>query len=145
MSQTSSERFRFCPQCGASRADVGGNPLVCAGCGFKHYFGPAVAVGAIISVLYVDEPMMQSNPAYWAAHIGTGLLSVVCLELFGLYRMPTLSSAITNMPRLLLGWAVAFMLLVAAVIFMKQAGEFSRVWLAAWFGFGSVATGRPCS
>ena len=48
MSQTSSERFHFCPQCGRSRADVGGNPLACADCGFKHYFGPAVAVGAII-------------------------------------------------------------------------------------------------
>jgi len=48
MSQTASERFLFCPQCGSARSDVGGNPLSCTACGFKHYFGPAVAVGGII-------------------------------------------------------------------------------------------------
>jgi len=48
MSQTTSERFLFCPQCGHARTDVGGNPLSCTNCGFKHYFGPAVAVGGII-------------------------------------------------------------------------------------------------
>jgi ADP-ribose pyrophosphatase YjhB (NUDIX family) len=43
------EAFAFCPQCGCSAGDVGQNPFSCAGCGFRFYFGPTVAVGAIVT------------------------------------------------------------------------------------------------
>ena len=101
------------------------------------------ALGWVIAVLYVNEPLIHVSPAYWAAHIGTGVFSVICFELFGLYRMPALSSAIATVPRLLLGWAVAFTALVAGVFFLKIGAEFSRVWLATWFlagGLGLIAS-----
>ena len=96
------------------------------------------AIGFVIAWAYVDEPMVQTSAAYWAAHIGTGLVAVVCFELFGLYRMPALPAVVANMPRLLLGWGIAFSLLVAGVFFLKVGSEFSRVWLAAWFLFGAL-------
>ena len=100
--------------------------------------------GLIIATAYVEEPFIYANPAYLAAHITTGLATVLSLELFGLYSMPALSASLANMPRLLLGWGVAFMTLVAAVFFLKMGTEFSRVWLATWFGVGAAGliTGR---
>ncbi len=96
-------------------------------------------IGFAIAALYVDEPSIAANPSYWLAHSAVGLLTVVAFELFGLYRMPALSSAVAHMPRVLLGWAGAFAVLVVAVFFSKVGAEFSRVWLAAWFGIGSMA------
>ena len=96
------------------------------------------AIGWGVAAAYVDEPALLLNTSYWAAHMATGLLAVVALELFGLYAMSALSSAITNLPRVLLAWALAFSLFVAGIFFLKIGAEFSRVWLAAWFALGSV-------
>ena len=96
------------------------------------------AIGWVVATLYVDEPALLLNSSYWAAHIATGLLAVVSLELFGLYTMPALASAIANIPRVLLGWALAFTLFVASIFFLKIGSEFSRVWLAAWFALGAA-------
>ena len=43
-----SEKFQFCPQCGAGVSARGPNaPLNCAACGFHFYFNPSVAAAAI--------------------------------------------------------------------------------------------------
>jgi Undecaprenyl-phosphate glucose phosphotransferase len=106
---------------------------------FRGIEGVLVGViGFVISVLYVTEPFVSASLTYGAAHVAVGATTVVALELFGLYRMTTLSAALPNIPRVLLGWAVAFTALVASVFFMKLGTEFSRVWLAAWFSLGSL-------
>jgi len=95
-------------------------------------------VGVAIAQLYVDEPLVHANMNYWAAHIAMGISTVVAFELFGLYAMSALSSALKTMPRMLLAWTMAFTVLVATVFFLKLGAEFSRVWVATWFGAGSV-------
>ena len=120
------------------------SPVVLRGL-FRVFEGMFVALsGLIIASIYVDEPLVHANPAYLAAHVLTGIATVLSLELFGLYSMPALSASLANMPRLLLGWSVAFMALVAAVFFLKMGTEFSRVWLATWFSTGclGLVTGR---
>jgi len=97
------------------------------------------AIGAIVAKLYVNEPSVQLNAGYWAAHILTGLVAVISFELFGLYTMAALSASLANIPRILFGWTVAFAMCVAGIFFLKIGSEFSRVWLAAWFVFGSLA------
>ena len=49
MSLRPPETFRHCPMCGKQPAKVGGNPFRCKSCGFVFYFGPAVAVGGILT------------------------------------------------------------------------------------------------
>jgi len=97
-----------------------------------------MGVGFAIAQLYVDEPLVHANPNYWSAHIAMGIATVVAFELFGLYAMSALSSALKTMPRMLLAWTMAFTVLVATVFFLKLGTEFSRVWVATWFGAGSV-------
>jgi FlaA1/EpsC-like NDP-sugar epimerase len=114
------------------------SPLVLRGA-FRAFEGVSIAlIGLVIALNYVDEPLLHANPYYAAAHVAMGLMTIVVLELFGLYTMPALSSAIANLPRLLAGWTVAFMALMASVFFAKLGTEFSRVWLAAWFAFGGL-------
>jgi len=96
------------------------------------------AIGAIVAAVYVNEPSVLANGAYWAAHVLTGLAAVLSFELFGLYSMSALSSALSNIPRMLFGWAIAFALCVAGIFFLKIGSDFSRVWLAAWFALGAL-------
>lgn len=41
--------FLYCPKCGRSAESSGKNPFHCAACHFKFFFGPTVAVGAIVA------------------------------------------------------------------------------------------------
>ena len=43
-----SQSFRFCPRCGVASAVIGASPFGCSECGFKIYFSPTAAVGAIL-------------------------------------------------------------------------------------------------
>jgi ADP-ribose pyrophosphatase YjhB (NUDIX family) len=49
MTQRLPEAFAFCPKCGRASESVGKNPFYCSGCAFKFFFGPTVAVGAIVT------------------------------------------------------------------------------------------------
>lgn len=41
--------YRFCPRCAAGCASPGKNPFHCDQCDFTYFFGPTVAVGAIVT------------------------------------------------------------------------------------------------
>ena len=113
------------------------SPVVLRGV-FRAIEGTLLCViGWVVAELYVNEPLVHLNSAYWAAHVATGLLAVISFELFGLYAMSALSAAIAQMPRVLMGWSLAFTLFVASIFFLKIGSEFSRVWLATWFALGA--------
>jgi Undecaprenyl-phosphate glucose phosphotransferase len=101
-------------------------------------FAAPALVGLAIALLYVDEPVI-SRAAFLLAAIFVGLSTVAVFELLNLYSLPALTSAIRQMPRVLLGWTATFALLLAAVFFMKQGYEFSRVWFALWYTAGAAA------
>ena len=114
------------------------SPLVVRGL-YRAFEGLVVCIaGFAIAQVYVDEPLVHANTYYWAAHFAMGIATIASLELFGLYSMSSLTSALRSIPRVAVGWAVAFTALVAAVFFLKIGAEFSRVWLATWFGVGGA-------
>ncbi|MEO0672291.1 MAG: sugar transferase, partial [Pseudomonadota bacterium] len=94
--------------------------------------------GFAIAFLYVPAPDLWASSQYLIALIATALLTVVFFEALGAYTVNALSSIVQPMSRLLLGWTMATGLLVAAVFFLKIGAEFSRVWLALWFGLGAM-------
>ena len=96
------------------------------------------AIGALVAAVYVQEANVLSHGPYWVALVSTGFAAVISFELFGLYTMSALSGAVASFPRVMLGWALAFALCMAAIFFLKIGAEFSRVWLAGWFMLGSV-------
>lgn len=102
-------------------------------------FTLAFALGLAIAILYVNEPTVVGRPSFLFAVACTGLVTVGAFELLQLYTLPSFTAYIRNMPRVILGWTVAFALLLAAVFFFKSGHQFSRVWFALWFVSGAVA------
>jgi len=49
MNQPLPEAFAFCPKCGAAAETIGANPFQCTSCSFRFFFGPTVAVAAIVT------------------------------------------------------------------------------------------------
>lgn len=102
------------------------------------------AIGFLVAGAYVNEPSIFTDARYWLAHGATAVTVVLTLELLSLYRISALSTPLSKMPRVLAGLSGAFTALFAAMFFLKSSDDFSRVWLAAWFGFSvlSIATLR---
>lgn len=109
--------------------------------GFARFadFATTTLLGLFIALAYVSEPSVGSNPVYLGAIAVTGLLTVSMFEVLGLYSIAAFTAIVRNMPRLVLGWTVAWGLIVAGVFFMKIGADVSRVWLAAWFTAGAAA------
>jgi Undecaprenyl-phosphate glucose phosphotransferase len=91
------------------------------------------AFGLLIAVLYVDEPAVANDPRYLSAIALTGLATLVVFELLGLYTLRVFSSFVKKMPGVMLGWSVAFAVLVVGLFLLKIGAEISRVWLSAWY------------
>ena len=99
-------------------------------------FGEFSVIGLLsllIAALYLPLTTLTAGPHYFIAAAGTSLLAVVIFDLLGLYRQPALLNAPRQFPRVLFGWALAMSVTVAAIFFLKNGAEFSRVWVATWF------------
>ncbi|MEQ1712544.1 MAG: undecaprenyl-phosphate glucose phosphotransferase, partial [Hyphomicrobium sp.] len=102
-------------------------------------FLTATILGLAIALVYVNEPDVGSNPVYLSAIAATGLFVVGSFEVLGLYTIAAFTSILRQMPRIVLGWTIAFGLFVVSVFFVKMGAELSRVWLAVWYTAGAAA------
>ncbi len=102
-------------------------------------FAVSVLSGLLIAALYVDEGLATHALGYTGAVAGTAVILVLVFEYFQLYQVSKFSSVAPQLPRLVLGSAIAFVGLAAVVFFFKAGDEFSRFWLAAWFVAGTCS------
>jgi len=102
-------------------------------------FALCAIAGLLVAAAYVPEPDEALHAGYLLAASATAGLSVFLFDRLGLYRVDRLGAALTNLPRLALGWTVSFAVLAAGLFFAKAGDEFSRVWMAAWFVGGGAA------
>ncbi len=102
-------------------------------------FLTATVLGLAIALLYVNEPQVASSPIYLTAIAATGLFVVGAFEVLSLYTIAAFTSILRQMPRIVLGWTIAFGLFVVSVFFTKMGAELSRVWLAIWYTAGATA------
>lgn len=109
------------------------SPVVVRGMVRLADFTIVTLLGLLIAQTYVDEAGVLYNPRYLTAVALTGVATLLTFELLGLYTLRTFSSFVLRMPRVLLGWTIAFVVLLAAIFFLKIGPDISRVWLATWF------------
>ncbi|HVZ04343.1 undecaprenyl-phosphate glucose phosphotransferase [Hyphomicrobium sp.] len=95
-------------------------------------------LGLAIAHLYVSEQGVLQNTVYLFATALVGAAAVVSFGLLDLYSLRALSTSIKSLPAIMLGWTVAFAVLVAGIFFLKIGSEVSRVWLATWFVSGAL-------
>lgn len=97
------------------------------------------AIGFAIALLYVDEPSILTNPTYLIGISFTSLVAIAAMEVLALYSLQAMTSALTQMPRVVLAWVIAFSVLLMSLFFMKAGADVSRAWLGLWFSAGAFA------
>jgi len=110
------------------------SPSVLAGLVRLLDFALIVGTGLVIYAFYVEEDGLLSS--YLTATILTAIVSVVVFEAAHSYHAAALRSVIGQSMRILGCWTLVFLLMSAALFFLKAGSSYSRVWLAAWYGLG---------
>ena len=113
------------------------SPVIVTGMLRLAEFGMLVVLGFAIYLFYVGvrKEFLWQYPA--AIFFGAALL-VIIMEMSDGYQIPALRNPWGQIGRILFSWAGVFALLALAGFFLKLSAEFSRVWLASWFGGGFV-------
>ncbi len=76
---------------------------------------------------------------YWVTNIGMvalAALSLITFEAMGLYDVSIIRTIPSQAGRLIVAWTMVFLIAFATAFFLKAGGEFSRVWLSAWYVSG---------
>jgi Undecaprenyl-phosphate glucose phosphotransferase len=94
--------------------------------------------GLVLALIYVSEPVMARDASYGLLLATASALAVGVFQFLGLYESARFSSFIAQLPRALLGWTITLVVIVAGLVFLKTAQDFSRVWLATWFAVGGL-------
>lgn len=115
------------------------SPVVVRGIVRATDFAIIVLLGLAIAHLYVDETTVLKSTRYISAILITGFALVATFELLGLYSLRAFAAFIDKMPAIVLGWTVAFVALISAILFLKIGTDVSRVWLASWYLGGVLA------
>ena len=73
-------------------------------------------------------------PRYGALILIGMLLAAVVFPVFGVYRSWRARGLLAPAANVLGGWCVVFLVLMFLLVFSRQGGDFSRLWLGYWFG-----------
>jgi Undecaprenyl-phosphate glucose phosphotransferase len=94
--------------------------------------------GALIHHFYVAD---QADPSYLIVTPAVATLSILIFQVLQTYNLTAFRLPLRQMFRLIGGWAFVFLVVFAALFFLKVDGVVSRVWIATWFLAGLVALG----
>ncbi len=113
------------------------SPIIVTGTLRLVEFALLVLAGLVIYLFYVgvNRTLLWQYPA---VILGGSALMVIILELGDAYQLAALRKPWSQFGRILFSWSGVFAVLALAGFFLKVSAEFSRVWLATWFGTGFV-------
>jgi Undecaprenyl-phosphate glucose phosphotransferase len=111
------------------------SPAIVTGVARFVEFALVILAGAFVYRLYLAEGVLLDQ-AYWLATAGTAMLTTLVFQAMGVYSVAAFRSFFIYALRVVAGWSLVFLFLLAAVFFAKVSEELSRVWLAGWFVVG---------
>ncbi len=114
-------------------------PSVLGGCVRVIEFILAIATGICVALAYIDEPEKVWTAPYLIAAGATAALALMIFEVLGLYESWSTPTLLRQIPRLAMGWLLAFGCLQTALFFLKYGAEISRGWVGLWFVIGLAA------
>jgi len=102
-----------------------------------------ILTGVAIYFLYIVR-QVGAQPGYLAVTIGVAAMTIVAFQSLHVFSAPAFRHPTRALFRIAGGWTVAFLVVFAAMFFLKLDGALSRVWIATWFlvGFGALAVER---
>ncbi len=118
-----------------------------------HYRGDNVSPIMVSGYFRIAEFLMLAATGFamlgWYVGFGTPLIweysvsiilasmtATILIEFADGYQIPALRKPVHFLGKMILIWVGVSALLALIAFFMKMSGEFSRVWLAGWFGSG---------
>ena len=94
------------------------------------------ATGFNIWAFYVGEWNSLVTINYYSVILITAAVVPITFQVFDLYSVEALRRFMRQSARLIVAWSCVFALLTVIAFFTKVGAEFSRVWLASWYGIG---------
>jgi Undecaprenyl-phosphate glucose phosphotransferase len=100
--------------------------------------------GFAVYQIYLENLKDEQIRAYVMLVAFGSVLGVITNQALGTYSIGAFRALIRQGGKLILAWAIVFMVLFAAVFFLKLEGYFSRVFFAGWFlgGLALILAGR---
>ncbi|HLH48033.1 MAG TPA: undecaprenyl-phosphate glucose phosphotransferase [Roseiarcus sp.] len=92
----------------------------------------------LVHRLYV-APSAGYAPSYFIIAVAVALLSMVVFQGLQTYHPTAFRQPIRQVFRIAGGWSFVFLIVFAAIFFLKLDGVISRVWVATWFLLGLAA------
>lgn len=97
--------------------------LLVAGLGFAVH---AAQLGGVVALGW----------SYPTAILAVAGLAVALFQVFGSYRISSFRSFFKPALRLTAAWSLTFLVVATVMVFAKVADQYSRVWLATFYGLG---------
>ena len=94
------------------------------------------AIGYVIFLSYVGLNNSTQAFSYLVSALVAAGLTMLVFQTFQLYDLAALSRFGKQFVRLATAWSIVFGGLMVVAFFAKIGPEFSRVWLASWYGYG---------
>jgi Undecaprenyl-phosphate glucose phosphotransferase len=136
--QTSAERTKLLEALAAETAKPPYSSVVLAGVVRAIEFVVIVATAILVHRLYV-APSVGYAPSYFVIAVAVAALSLLVFQGLQTYHPTGFRQPIRQVFRIAGGWSFVFLVVFAAIFFLKLDGVISRVWVASWFLLGLVA------
>ncbi len=94
-----------------------------------------IITGIIVYWFYLLPKIGLSN-YYILAIPGMGMVTLIILQILDMYNIGSLRAVIKQGAKLVVGWALSFMMAFALFFFARIETEFSRAFFGAWFFIG---------
>jgi Undecaprenyl-phosphate glucose phosphotransferase len=114
-------------------------PSVVTGAVRMLEFALVAGFGFAIYLAYVERDGQTAHLVYLAAVLTAALANSLMFQAFDLYSVPALSAFVKSFSRIVLGWSLVMAGLMAGAFFGKIGADFSRVWIATWYGSALTA------
>jgi Undecaprenyl-phosphate glucose phosphotransferase len=99
-----------------------------------------VLTGALIHRLYVAG-QFGYEPSYFVMTGAVAVLTILVFQVLQTYNLTAFRTPLRQTLPLLGGWTFVFLVVFAALFFLKLDGVVSRVWVGSWFLAGAGALG----
>ncbi len=113
------------------------SPIVLAGFVRAVEFVIIVATAVLVHRFYV-APSVGYSASYFIIAVAVAVLSLVVFQGLQTYHPTAFRQPIRQVFRIAGGWSFVFLIVFAAIFFLKLDGAVSRVWTAFWFLLGLV-------
>ncbi len=126
---------KLAAQLSAQLGDEGVSPVIMTGLIRLVDFCLLALSGLTIQLIYV-LPRSGFSFGYLLTILMGSALAVLAFQIADTYQIQSLRSPLRNIPRIIIGWLIAFSAMAVLAFFLKIGSSFSRVWFGTWFVTG---------